>query len=100
MEIHILRKNQNNDCSIPLFPEHLGAEEREEDSKQNGEEQSRRRERKVDGDPGLRRGLQLRTEMGGDILLVPYAPQHAQGTKRLGNRKLMNRKINKISEVQ
>lgn len=91
MEIHILRKNQNNDCSIPLFPEHLGAEEREEDSKQNGEEQSRWRERKVDGDPGLRRGLQL---------LKPYVPQHAQDTKRLGNRKLMNRKISKISEVQ
>lgn len=100
MEIHILRKDQKNDCSIAPFLGHLKAEEREGYPKQHGEEQSRRRERKVDGDPGLRRGLQLRTEMDGDILLVPYAPQHAQGTKRLGNRKLMNRKINKISEVQ
>lgn len=91
MEIHILRKDQNNDCSITLCPGHLGAEEREEDPKQHGEEQTRRRERKADGDPRLRRGLQL---------LKPYVPQHAQGTKRLGNRKLMNRKTNKISEVQ
>lgn len=43
----------------------------------------------MDGEPGLRRGLQLRTEIDGDILLMPYVQQHAQGTKRLGNRKLM-----------
>lgn len=34
MEIHILRKDLNNDSSIALFPGHLGAEEREEDPKQ------------------------------------------------------------------
>lgn len=70
----------------------MKAEEREEDAKQHGEEQTRQREREEsgrrswtanrDGDPGLRRGLRLQTEMDGDLLAVdPYVPQ---GTKRIG----------------
>lgn len=63
------------------FPGHLKAEERKKDPKQHGE-QSRRRE-KVDRDPGLRLWLRLRTEMGVDVLLMPYVQR---GTKRTGDR--------------
>lgn len=69
----------------------MKAEEREEDAKQHGKEQTRHRERgsgrrswtaNRDGDPGVRRGLRLLTEMDGDLLSVdPYVPQ---GTKQIG----------------
>jgi hypothetical protein len=37
----------------------------------------------VDGVLGLWRGCWLRTEMNGDVLLMPYTPR---GTKQIGNR--------------
>lgn len=100
MEIHILRKDLNNDSSIALSWTPGGRGKRGRPKTTWRRTVEKEKERKADGDPGLRRGLRLRTEMDGDVLLMPYVPQHAQGTKRLSNRKLMNRKINKISEVQ
>lgn len=35
----------------------------------------------AEGDPRLRRGLRPRTEIDGDVLLMPYVPQ---STKQIG----------------
>lgn len=53
MEIFRPKKTTITVIATQPFPGHMKAEEREEDAKQHGEEQTRQRERKVDGDPGL-----------------------------------------------
>lgn len=98
MEIHIPNKDQNNDCSIALFPGHLGAEEREEDPKQRTVEKERE-------DSGWRSWTEARVAAADrdgwgrpvDALCATTCTRHEAVRY---NRKLMNRKINKISEVQ
>lgn len=91
MEIFRPKKTTiTSDCNIALSWTHEGRRKRgrrkttRRRTDETEREESGRRSWTAnrDGDPGLRRGLRLQTEMDGDLLAVdPYVPQ---GTKRIG----------------
>lgn len=75
----ILRKDHNRFCNTSLS---WTSEGRREDDPKHGENSRKgEREKMAEEDPRLRRGLRSRTEIDGDVLLMPYVPQ---STKQIG----------------
>lgn len=76
----ILRKDHNRFCNTSLS---WTSEGRREDDPKTWRKQTKRRERErmAEGDPRLRPGLRPRTEIDGDVLLMPYVQQ---STKQIG----------------